>query len=118
MGQLPLLPDWDERRIEVQGQRRSEQESPGLDAHDHVDPLSGEPLRQLEDGLAERHRVLQQGRDVFEDDAGLGEVGNVADPLSQVHKPVRMGDALIIQPPWFGVGVALTPQQRVHYHER
>src|SRR5262249_52739872 len=54
-------------------------EPAALDAHDEVDVLIDEGGRQSVDRRMETVRVLQQRRDVVEENASLRKVGHVAD---------------------------------------
>ena len=81
-GSLPGLAHRDEAGAEPVGDRRGEDEAPGLDADHLVDRRrrrSGRPSASIDD--REGVGVAEQRRDVPEDDAGFGIVGDVADVL-------------------------------------
>jgi hypothetical protein len=63
----------------VERHRRAEDEAAGLHADHDVDVLVLEGLGHELDGLAERGGVPKERRDVVEQDARLGEVGDLAD---------------------------------------
>ena len=50
-----------------------------------VAEAEGEVVGQLPDGLGERRRLGQQGRDVLEQDAGVREVRDVPDVIGKLH---------------------------------
>ena len=79
VGQLARLARRDEADAQLTGQRAAEDEPARLRGDDVVDLKRRDDLRQAADRQVERPRVEQQGRDVLEDDPGLGEVGDVAD---------------------------------------
>src|SRR6202171_6257261 len=81
--QLSGLAEGDEAGVYLDSDRGAGDESAGLDGGDQVgldlDPL----LRHQIDDLAKELLAGEQWRDVAKDDAGLREVGNVADVLLQ-----------------------------------
>ena len=82
-GQLAGLAHRHERRPEVVGDGGGEDEAAGLDADDAVDLDVAEAVGELVDGPAEGAGVAEQRGDVPERDAGLGEVGDLADQRAQ-----------------------------------
>src|SRR5713226_3450327 len=83
-GQLSGLADRDEPGIELDRNRRARDETTGLDRRHQVRRRFGPPLRHHVDDLAEELLPSEQGRDVSEDDAWLGETGNVPHVLLQL----------------------------------
>src|SRR5690606_30238299 len=82
-GELPRLPGGDEPGAEPLRQRRPEPEPPRLDPDDVRDVGPGEGRFQPLDGREEEGRVGEDGRDVFERDARLREVGDGAEGGSE-----------------------------------
>ena len=77
--QLAQLADGDEARLQLVRHRRAEDEAPRLHPDDDVDLLALIRLEHQVDRLLVGGLVLQKGRDVVEEDAGLREVGDLAD---------------------------------------
>lgn len=78
--QLPALPDGHKRRTQPQRQRGPEEKAAGIKPNDDVRGPAALVHRQLEgaqQALVQR-RVGKDGQDVLEEDAGLGEVGELA----------------------------------------
>lgn len=77
--QLPRLSDRDKTRPEPTGQHAAEDKPPGLDSHHLIDPVRlitrGQLVRQLAEGLG----IFQQGRNIVEENAGLGKIRHFAD---------------------------------------
>ncbi len=77
--ELSLFADGHDARPEPEGDGGSEEETTGVDAGDHVD-LAGLPGSDEEiDASGEEAWIREEGGDVLELDARLGEVGDVAD---------------------------------------
>ena len=68
-----------EADAELVGDGRTDEEAAGLGADDLGDALVGEMRGDVVDERRERLRVLEQRRDVLEDDARLGIIGDVDD---------------------------------------
>src|SRR6185503_854453 len=82
--QLARLAHGREPRADAIGDGGAEDEPAALDADDEIDPLVPEREREAVDGGAEAGRVLHQRGDVVEEDAGLGEIGDVANLAFQI----------------------------------
>src|SRR5262249_58978939 len=86
--QLAELAHRHEPRTELMGDRAGKDEAPRLDADHDVDPVFGVIGGQHVDYRADRRSILQQGGDVFEEDAFGREILDVADlrpQLGDVH---------------------------------
>src|SRR5437660_3761044 len=83
--QLPDLADGHEAGPEPVGDGGGDDEPPGLDADDLGDAETLEAADDRIDHEREALRVGQEGRDVLEDDPGLGEVGDVPDQVFQAR---------------------------------
>ena len=83
-GELPRLADRDQTGAEPQGDGRTEDESPGLDADDPRDPRPGVRGRHQLHGAVEQPGVEQDGRDVLETDPRLREVPHLPNRALQV----------------------------------
>src|SRR5438034_3107857 len=77
--QLAELPDGDEAGVELVRHRRAEDEATRFHPDHDVDRLALVGLEHQVDRLAVGGLVLQQRRDVVEEDPGLREVGDLAD---------------------------------------
>lgn len=77
--QLSRLSDRHESRPEPTGQHAAEDKTPGLDPHHLIDPVRLITRGQLVRQLAESRRIFQQGRNIVEENAGLGEIRHFAD---------------------------------------
>src|SRR5206468_12260315 len=73
-----------ETRPEGVGQCRSEDKPASFDADDGIDLSLAVVLLEAVDRGAKSAGVLEQGGDVVEEDAGLGEVGDFADERFQL----------------------------------
>ena len=82
--ELAQLANRDEPCPDLVGHRRAEDEPARLHADDEVDLLALVGLEHEIDRLPIRSAILQQGRDVVEEDAGLGKVGHLADLGTEV----------------------------------
>src|SRR5262249_14986545 len=82
--QLAGLADRREPGADAIGDGRAEDESAALDADDDIDALVHEGQRQAVDRGAKTVGVLQQRRDVVEENAGFREIGNVANLRLQI----------------------------------
>ncbi len=76
--QFPLLPDDGHAETQFAGDGRREQETPRFDARDDVGSLGHGPGGELVNGLIESGGVLDEGGEVLEHDARLGEIRHVA----------------------------------------
>ncbi len=82
-GQLAVLADQEDARVQRHGERGGKQEAARLDPGDQIDGASRRGDHPLH-GARDAGRVEQQGCDVAELDAGLGEVRDRADQGFQV----------------------------------
>src|SRR4030095_6990815 len=80
-GQLLGFADGDKAGVQPIRERRTEDETTGLDADDEVDLLLDVVLAERVDQGGETAFVAQQGGDVVEEDALLREVRDFADEL-------------------------------------
>src|SRR5579859_1778255 len=78
VGELAGLADDDEAGGETAGDGGAEDESAAFGADDEVDVLAAEGVGEELDGEGEAGGVGEEGCDVAEEDAGLGEIGYVA----------------------------------------
>ena len=78
-GQLAGLAHQDQRLVQVQAQGRAEEEAAGFDGGEGVEFDAGEQVLHPVQGDAEGGRIFHDRRDVLEQDAGLGEVGDGPD---------------------------------------
>ena len=90
--QLAGLAHRHEAGVEVVGHDGGEHEAPRLDAHHLLDALLGEQPDEAVDRHAQRQRVLQEGRDVVEQDARLREVRDLADMGLQIVHALSSSD--------------------------
>ena len=79
----------DQRLGQLDRQGGGEEEPARLDTGDHVDVPSGAVVGHQVDGVVEGLGLLQEGRDVLEQDPRLGEVWNLAYPSFQIHGYLR-----------------------------
>ena len=93
--QLAKLAHGHEANTELVRDRRAEDEAARLHADDDVDVALPHPLHEPVDGRLERLAVLEERRDVLEQDARLGEVGDVADARREVLRRHRHARRLI-----------------------
>ena len=93
--ELAELADRDEARAELDRHRRAEDEAARLHADDDVDLLAPVGLEHEVDRLAVRGRILQQRRDVVEQDPRLREVRDLADLLAKRLGGHRFGVLLV-----------------------
>ena len=82
--ELAELADRHEAGVELVGHRRAEDEPARLHPDDDVDPHAGERLEHEVDGFLVCGGVLEQGRDVVEEDPWLREIGDLADLRAQL----------------------------------
>ena len=82
--QLAQLAHRHEARVELVRHRGAEDEAARLHADDDVDLLARVRLEHQVDRFLVGGRVLEQGGDVVEEDAGLREVGDLADLRAQL----------------------------------
>src|SRR5437660_1308598 len=78
-GELAELPHRHEARAELVGHRAAEDEAAGLDADDDLDARVPVPRGQMVDDVVEGRSVLEERRDVLEEDALGREILDVAD---------------------------------------
>src|SRR5207249_1022544 len=78
-GQFARLAQRDQRLVQCQRQRGGEQEAARLGRGDGVERLGPIVFGEQVDGVLKSARLRQQRRDVLEEDARLGEVGDVPD---------------------------------------
>src|SRR5262249_36211801 len=82
--QLAWLPHRGEPGADAIRHRRSKNEPTTLDADHELDVLVAERLGETVNRQSEPRRVLQQRRDVVEEDARLGKVGHAANAALQL----------------------------------
>ena len=85
-GSLPGLRIGTKPGIELERQRSAEDEAARFGGGDHADPLACEMVVELGDRLAECRGMAQERRDVLEQDAGLGEIGDIADVVAEIER--------------------------------
>ena len=83
--QLARLASGDETRLELERERRAEDEAACLGRDHDVGRERAGNLRQRPDCSFERGRVEQHRSDVLEGDPGAGEIRDVANILREVH---------------------------------
>ncbi len=76
--QLPRLSDRDKSRPEPAGQHAAEDKPSGLDPYHLINPVRLIARGQLVRQLAESRGIFQQGGNVVEKNAGLGEIRHFA----------------------------------------
>lgn len=77
--EFAFFADGDEASVEDLGDAGGEDEAAGVDADDFIDFGAACGVgKELEGGFKEG-RVAEDGSDVFEEDAGFGEIGDIAD---------------------------------------
>ena len=84
-GQLALFPDRKERFAQLQGQGGGYEKASGVDGGKGVDVVIDDAQLDEVQGVTEGGRGLEEGCDVSEEDAGLGEVGDVGYVVFEVH---------------------------------
>ena len=83
-GKLALLPDRDESALEAVRNRRREDEAPGVDPDDLGDLGVPGGFGEKADRGLKVLRILQNGRDVLEDDARTGKIGDIPDGGAEI----------------------------------
>src|SRR4029079_9088070 len=91
-GELAELADGHEARAQLVGDGRAEDEDSAFDADDFVHIEVAELCDHLVNHFAEGFSNLEEGSYVAEKDSGDGEVGNVADQVSQGLVHGYLGD--------------------------
>lgn len=88
-GELALLANGDKASTHAQGQARSHQEATGLQANDDIGLLVAVALEDVELQAAEQgfvqHGISEDREDIFEQDTGGREVGELAQGLAQLY---------------------------------
>ena len=84
MGQFAGFAHERQAGVELERDAGAEGEATGLDDGHLGDMVAGVPAGQEINGGAQQPGIGEHRRDVFEQDAGLGEVGHVADGVSDV----------------------------------
>src|SRR5262249_16137051 len=103
-GQLALLADRDEAGVEADGHGGSEHEAPGLHGGEKVYIAVVPGRGHLLAGPSQGFRVLEQGRDVAEEDARDGKVGHVADVAGEIHSSAALKySRVLLRPSSIGV---------------
>lgn len=82
-GEFAAFADGDEAGVEAVGDGGGEDEAAGVDADDFVDFRGAGGFAEEADGFAEEVGVGEDGGDVAEEDAGFGEIGDIADGGAQ-----------------------------------
>src|SRR5690348_15298316 len=80
-GQLTGLAYRNEAGVQAVSDHGSEDESSRLDTDNPVDPASDIMISEGVDSASQPNRVLQQSRDVIEQNAGLREIRNFTNQL-------------------------------------
>ncbi len=94
---LARLAQGNEGKLSLDGQRRAQQESSGLDSRDQIDlPLERSP--DLVQAFAHQLGTQEQRRDVAEQDSWLGEIGNAAHRGAETGGEVGIHDGLAAAP--------------------
>src|SRR5580698_8666670 len=93
IGELARFAEWDERLAQFEGERRGEQEASGFGRGYGVHLESAIVIAHSFDGVAEGARFRQKGGDVFEQDAGFGEIRYIAYVECQIHVPSPSWDS-------------------------
>ena len=75
----------DKANSQLQRQRSRDQKAPGLRRRNHVDIQCPKVVSHSRNGFAERRKVTQQWRDVFEHNPRLREIGHIPNKFFQVH---------------------------------
>jgi hypothetical protein len=89
--EFSFFPDGNEPGTETVGYGGGEDKSPGVDADYLVHMKSTMGFAKQGDGFPEEFAVGKDGGDVFEDDAGFGEVGDITDGGSNAGGGVHGG---------------------------
>lgn len=88
-GQFAFFPHGNESGAQAVGHGRGKDEATGIDSHHLVHRMSTMGGAQQGDGFVEKIAIGEDGRDVFENDAGFGEIDNItnggADQGGGVH---------------------------------
>ena len=77
--ELPFFPYGNEADAELEGHGTSEDETACVDADDFCHAFASKRVGKKVDDLTEQFTVSKNGRDVFENDAGLWKVGHIPD---------------------------------------
>src|SRR2546426_7696742 len=83
--QLAWSPDRHEAGVELMRQRRGQDKPARLDADDLGHVAVPVQRSEVSDDAAERYAVLEQRRDVIEQDPGFGEIRNLTNELFVIH---------------------------------
>src|SRR5438128_3439513 len=89
--QLAGSPDRHEAGVELKRQRSAQDKPARLDADDLGHVAVPVERGEVSDDAAERPAVLEQRRDVIEQDPGFGEIRNLTNELFVIHKRVSIG---------------------------
>ena len=90
-GELPLLPDEDESLVHRIGDGGAEDETPGFRSDDEVEVDVLHHIDEAVHGHVESVGIAEDGGDVSEDYALLGEVRDLRDVVSELfHRPVTV----------------------------
>src|SRR5262245_50081144 len=87
--QFARLAQGDQTRIKNIGEGRCDDEAPCLDANDKVDVTSHVLMRHSIDRHPEGARIVEEGCDVFKDDAFLWEIRDVPNLLRELFYDAR-----------------------------
>src|SRR5438876_7737584 len=96
--ELAELAHGDEARAQLMREGATKDESPGLDADHHFDALALVMGRQQVDDAPKGGTVLEQGRDVLEEDAFGRKVLDVPDLRAELSDVVHRAGILPVQP--------------------
>src|SRR5207247_8982916 len=78
VGQLTRMANEARTGAEFVGQRRAKNETAGFDTQDRIDRLGAITIGQHVNRSAEQVPIAQKRSNIFENYAGLGEIGNVS----------------------------------------
>lgn len=85
-GEFTLFADGDEADAQLVGDGGAEKEAACVDADDFVWAQRFAGPEEEVYGLAEEGAIGEEGGDVFENDAGLGEIGYIADGFCEAFR--------------------------------
>src|SRR4029453_12841551 len=101
IGEFPRLAYDGESGAECIGQRGAEDKTTRLDAQNRINLLGSIARGKNVDGLSKQWAVAQQRRDILENNAGLGKIGDVSNGLTNARDVLFHGCELS-QPPQTG----------------
>lgn len=84
VGEFTGLAEGDEAGVEAIGNGGAEDEAPGVDTDDFVDPGGPGGVGEEGEGELEEFGVSKDGGDVFEDDSGFGKVRDIPNSVAKL----------------------------------